>query len=163
MELVLKESIIRNSAYWYNGHLTPAEQIFIDTHPLEALNAYVQAQKAMASTWKYYGRNSEDDESDAFRHFVWAGLLTQQMGEDLAREFLDSHEQLSKNSGKESVRSGEMDTYNNNQGIMAAKELESRGELTLRQLEKQAYDAIKNGKTAIIPSKGSDSIYPMSQ
>ncbi|MEQ1877593.1 MAG: hypothetical protein ABL958_13190 [Bdellovibrionia bacterium] len=32
------------------------------------------------------------DESDAFRHFVWAGLLANEFGRERAKEFLDAHE-----------------------------------------------------------------------
>lgn len=35
---------------------------------------------------------SIDDESDAFRHFVWAALLTKELGKARAKEFLDAHE-----------------------------------------------------------------------
>ena len=163
MESTLKEAIIRNSIYWYNGRLTSGEKIFIEAHPIEALNAYVQAQKAIASTWKHFGRNGEDDESDAFRHFVWAGLLTQQLDENLARQFLNAHEQLPKDPSKESVRSTEMDNYNNERGIHSAMELNTRGELNLQQLEKEAYSAIKSGKLKIITPKGNELIYPVSQ
>ncbi len=30
--------------------------------------------------------------SDAFRHYVWSGLLVRDVGEDSAREFLNAHE-----------------------------------------------------------------------
>lgn len=148
VEAALKDAIIRNSAYWYTGRLTPAETDFIENHPIEALNAYAQSRRAILSTWK---------------HFVWAGLLTQQLGNNLAREFLSAHEQVTSNAKQTDRMSSEMDQWNNAEGVKSAKVLSEKGELSIGQLEKEAHEAITQGRLRVLQSQGAGLIYPVGQ
>jgi hypothetical protein len=162
-ESALKDAIIRNSHYWYNGKLTPAEKTFIENHPIEALNAYAQSRRAILATWKNFGRNSDGDESDAFRHFVWAGLLTQQLGNSLASDFLAAHEQILSNAKQIDRMSSEMDRWNNDEGIKIAKAILAKGEFSLARVEKEARDAIAQGRLKVILPQGSGSNYPVAR
>ncbi len=159
IEAALKESIIRNSAYWYAGRLTPLEIEFIKGHPVDALNAYAQSHKAIASTWKYFGRNADRDESDAFRHFLWAGLLFQHLDESLTTDYLAAHEQILPSASAVDRASSEMDRYNNAAGLQVAKELAKRNELSLKNLEKSAYEALQLDRLRVINPKGKTSSY----
>jgi hypothetical protein len=161
IEGALKDAIVRNSAYWYAGQLTPAELSFIKDRPVEALNAYAQSRKAIFSTWKHFGRNLDSDESDAFRHFVWAGLLAQQLGDEIARDFLAAHEQLSGGAKRPDRLSAEMDRQNNVEGLKAAKYLSDQNDLSLSRLEREAYEAIMQGRLKVLQPKGKDLVYPI--
>jgi hypothetical protein len=57
---------------------------------------------------KECGNDSFDDETDAFRHFTWAGLMGKEIGSKLAKQFSDAHEA---NDGKSA--SSVMDLNNN--------------------------------------------------
>ena len=76
---------------YYPG-LTPEERKLISKYPAEALKAFLAKQKAESATTKRFKRDDESDESDAFRHFVWAGLLAKELGPEMAKKFLDAHE-----------------------------------------------------------------------
>ncbi|MEK6705858.1 MAG: hypothetical protein AABZ06_08715 [Bdellovibrionota bacterium] len=162
IEMLIKDAIIRNSAYWYHGQVTQSEATFIKSHPIEALNAYAQSRRAIISTWKHFGRNTEGDESDAFRHFIWAGLLLQQLGEARAREYLSAHEELAKNKTTSDKQASEMDKYNNQEGLRTAKSLAEKNKLSLAHLEKEALDAIAHDRLKIIRSQGKNTTYPVS-
>lgn len=159
IESILKDSIIRNSKYWYGGQLTPAEQKLIEEHPFAALNGFVQAQRAVTMTELHFLRSAGDDESDAYRHFVWAGLMTQQLGESLARQILEAHEQMPKNVSASEIKSSEMDKYNNAKGIQAALQLEKEGTLTASDISQKALQALKNGELQVLTPKGGP-VYP---
>jgi len=162
IEDALRDTVIRNSAYWYKGRLTPAEAAFIRAYPLDALNAYAQSRRAILSTWKYFGRNVEDDESDAFRHFIWAGLLSEQLGEARVREYLSAHEDIPANAAKAGSSGLEMDRYNNEEGLRAARALADKNELSLARLENEARNAIAQDKLNVLRSRGKTTIYPVS-
>lgn len=144
---------MRNANYWYQGRLTPAEWKLLERYPLEALDGYVQSQKAIALTWLHFARNSGDDESDAFRHFMWAGLMTRELGVSLARQFSDAHEDLH-NPSKKEMRSSEMDRYNNGKGIQAELALESQGKASTGNLVDRALESLKNEELDVIRKKG---------
>lgn len=78
-------------------------------------NAIIAEQKAEES----YPNSKPNGESDAFRHYVWSGLLVRDIGEDRARVFLNAHESALGQSEAEKA----MDQFNNDQGITAAKEM----------------------------------------
>ena len=108
-ERSLLEKLLGNLAY-YPGLTTREKQLIIQ-HPTEAIKVFVQKEKAENSTYETFGRDAQDDESDAYRHFVWAGLLSKELGPDLAKEFLDAHEY-----GHMSDPSSAMDLANNRAG-----------------------------------------------
>ena len=154
IEDALKESIIRNSQYWYSTRLNSRELSLIQKYPIEALSVFLQSKKAELSTLKYFGQNGEDNESDAFRHFMWAGLVTEQVGENLALQFLTAHEpNLTKNLSEKISNSTKMDLHNNQVGIVAASELRKRNELGWSNLEKNGIQKLNDGTLISIEKK----------
>ncbi len=94
------------------------EVLFILKNPLDAYSIHQAANKANQLTWSNFSssNNFEDDKSDAFRHFIWSGLVTHEIGETKAIEFLDAHEDCPENKPLARV----MDLHNNNQGTRFA-------------------------------------------
>lgn len=78
---------------YYPG-LTPEERKLVNNYPQEALTVFQQKQKAESATMKHFKRDAQDDESDAFRHFMWAGFLSKELGSEMAKRFLDAHESI---------------------------------------------------------------------
>lgn len=95
--------------------VTSKEALFILKHPLDALKIYQAAQQALKTTWSHLKsfHNYEDDHADAFRHFFWSGLVTQEIGAVIAQEYLDGHEDFPENNPD----SKSMDQFNNGKGI----------------------------------------------
>jgi len=91
------------------------EALFILKHPLDAFQIYQAAQKAIEATWNHLksDHNYEDDNTDGFRHFVWSGFITHEIGHEKAKEYLDSHEDFPENNSA----AKEMDLFNNGKGI----------------------------------------------
>jgi hypothetical protein len=91
------------------------EALFILKHPLDAFQIYQTAQKAIETTWSHLksSHNYEDDNTDAFRHFVWSGLMTHEIGHERAKEYLDAHEDFPENNPAAKA----MDLFNNGKGI----------------------------------------------
>src|SRR6202043_3090235 len=93
--------------------LTQAEKNLISKHPVDALNAFRLKGDALDSTQRIFGKNGWNDESDAFRHFLWSGLMANSLGAERARQFLEAHEQAPDQPPEEF----KMDTFNNEQGL----------------------------------------------
>ena len=155
----LKDAIVRYSKYWYSSKMNSKELSLVEKYPLEALSVFIQSQKAIISTRKYFIFNKADDESDAFRHFVWAGLSTQNVGEDMARRFLNAHEFMTSKPSDKERDSSKMDLNNNEIGIKTAIELQNKNELNWFKLEKIGIDKVQD-KTLTVLKSGSKIIYP---
>ncbi|NBX76563.1 MAG: hypothetical protein EBQ92_08405 [Proteobacteria bacterium] len=134
---------------YYPG-LTLEERKLISQYPKEALKAFLAKEKAESATMKQFKRDDEADESDAFRHFVWAGLLTKELGPEMAKKFLDAHES---NQGSDNAERA-MDLANNRAGLLAAERLQKNGSLTEDQIEKEALAALKDGTLIVLKPKG---------
>lgn len=91
------------------------EALFILKHPIDSFKIYEAAQKAIRTTWSHLksSHHYEDDNTDAFRHFVWSGLVTHDIGANLAKEYLDAHEDFPDNDHGAKA----MDLFNNGKGI----------------------------------------------
>lgn len=98
--------------------ITTPEANFIDKYPLDAYKIYQAAEKALRESWKLPStRNYQDDNTDAYRHFVWSGLVAKEIGPEKAREYLYAHEEYQENN----LDSKRMDIFNNEKGIQYAK------------------------------------------
>ena len=91
------------------------EALFILKHPIDALKINEAAQKAIETTWRHLksSHNCEDDNTDAYRHFLWSGFVTHEIGAEKAKEYLDAHEDYPENNPE----AKSMDLFNNRQGI----------------------------------------------
>lgn len=130
---------------YYPG-LTPAEKKLVEDKPSAAFHAFVQKTRAEFSSSRHFPDQGIDDESDAFRHFIWAGFLTNELGPTMAKEFLDAHEanvfQL------EPQR--EMDKFNNQMGISTALLLKSSNRWSTQNLEKHGLDLLRSKKLQVL-------------
>ena len=81
------------SKYVFYPGLKSKEKILIDKYPKEALIVFVQKARAELSSSRNFPTQKLNDEGDGFRHYMWAGLLTKELGPEMAKMFLDAHEE----------------------------------------------------------------------
>ncbi len=86
------------------------------------------------------------NEWPAFRHYVWSGLITRDLNESSAREFLNAHEENPRQPRIEK----EMDEYNNERGILAAKKLLTTGAFEDEKLFQKAAEEISKSNLRIL-------------
>lgn len=142
-ELCSKDSI---SKYVFYPGLTSKEMTLIDKYPKEALMVFIQKMHAEISSSRQFPTQKFNDEGDAFRHYIWAGLLTKELGAEIAQMFLDAHEENPLQSNEEKS----MDLANNRGGILAALKLQKTSKLDLENLEKLALEDLKENKLIVI-------------
>jgi hypothetical protein len=132
------KSILEKVVY-YPG-LTPAEKKLVEKNPEDALNAFIQKTRAEWSSGRNFPEQGLSDEADAFRHFIWAGLLTKELGSEKAKQFLSAHEAnpLQRDSERD------MDQFNNEKGSSTAQNLISNKKWNLENLEKSGLDSLRS-------------------
>lgn len=118
--------------------LTNAEKALVAQSPIESIKVFLAKQKAEQLTLDTFKRNTTNDESDAFRHFIWACLLTIELGPEKSKKYLDAHEAES----NQSDFSRAMDISNNKLGISKAKHLIERGTISVEDIKITALDQI---------------------
>ena len=73
--------------------LTKEEKALARKEAFKAVFVYMYAKQAERAEKRLLKeKGTIDGEGDAFRHFVWAGLLTNKFGENKAKTYLDAHE-----------------------------------------------------------------------
>lgn len=130
---------------FYPG-LTPAEKKLVEKNPEAALTAFTQKTRAEWSTGRNFPEQGLNDESDAFRHFLWAGLLTKELGPEKAKEFLDAHEANPLQPDSERA----MDQFNNEKGSASAQNLILNKKWSLENLEKDGLDSLKSKSLKVL-------------
>lgn len=130
--------------------LTPTEKSLVAKFPLEAIKVYRAKNESIGSTRRIFGDNFRNDESDAFRHFLWAGMLREQVGKDLANAFLNAHEASSLAPETET----KMDQFNNSKGVDAATKLVTEKKFSTEALERSALQSLKNGELNVLSPTG---------
>jgi hypothetical protein len=130
--------------------LSKAELELIATRPQEARVVYAQVEMAQEMTKKRFGRDWFDDESDAYRHFVWTGLLVKELGAKDAKMFLDAHEaaNLPDDPGSQ------MDRRNNEYAMAESQKLKQAGHLDSDHLDQEAVRALKEKKLVVLRPLG---------
>jgi hypothetical protein len=141
-----KESPNLLGKFIYYPGLTPAEKKLVTNRPIDALTVYRQMRIAEESSFRNFPNQDLNDESDAFRHFVWSGLLTKEIGSDKAKEFLDAHEANSLQPDNEF----KMDTFNNNKGQSAAEALIKENNWNLKNLESKGLDELRSQQLQVL-------------
>lgn len=134
----------------YRYALSSAEKILIAKYPEEAISVLMAKQEASKSTGRIFGVSGHNDESDAFRHYVWSGLIANEIGAEKARLFLDAHERNPDQPAPEK----EMDSYNNSRGIAEAEKLGSKHSFSIETLEKSALQALQEAKLKVLRPQG---------
>ncbi|PIT99476.1 MAG: hypothetical protein COT74_10780 [Bdellovibrionales bacterium CG10_big_fil_rev_8_21_14_0_10_45_34] len=127
--------------------ISTKEALFILKHPLDAVKIYQAAQRALQATWNTFSISFEDNEADAFRHFVWSGIIALEIGAAKAKEFLDAHEDFPENKSD----SKNMDLFNNRLGIEYAGKY--HGKNFEQDLKKAGLDKIRSGELKWIERK----------
>ncbi len=130
---------------YYPG-LTSEEKRLVEKYPKDALIVFIQKERAEISTDRNFPQGALNDESDAFRHFVWAGLLTKELDSEKAKLFLDAHESNPHQPPAEKA----MDLANNRDGILVAQRLEKSKNLNLKSLEIEALKELKEGRLTVL-------------
>lgn len=140
-----ESSSIFGKLLYYPG-LTPSEKELVEKYPKDALIVFIQKTRAELSSGRNFPDQDLNDESDAFRHFIWAGLLTKELGKEKAKLFLDAHEvnRLQRLSEKQ------MDTYNNKMGQESATILIRNKKWSLKNLEAKGLRALKSKKLKVL-------------
>lgn len=140
----VKSTLLENLIF-YPG-LTPAEKALIKKYPQNILDAFVQKTRAELSSKRNFPNQDMNDESDAFRHFIWAGLLTKELGFKKAKEFLEAHEADPDQPERERI----MDLHNNNRGQLVAETLIKEKNWSLRNLEAKGLNELKTNKLHVL-------------
>jgi hypothetical protein len=126
--------------------LTLAERALAAELPVAALKGYIDALKAEHLCSAKFGQSRTNDESDACRHFIWAGLMSQDIGDELASKILNAHENYPGNPVDEKA----MDLANNATGLKEAGTLQKAKEFTPEALEKRFDEDLSEGKLTVI-------------
>lgn len=121
--------------------LNEHEKILVKQSPIESAIVFYNASIAENKSEEFFPSQKSNGSSDAFRHYTWAGLLTRDIGEDAARTFLNAHEL----NQDQPIYEKEMDEFNNERGIQAAKDLLEKGSFENDELYEKGKDELKNG------------------
>ncbi len=139
-----KESLLSKLVV-YPG-LTQLGKELVVKNPKQAYLVYQLKGRAEDATSRNFPNQDLNDESDAFRHFVWSGLLTKELGRQKAKEYLDTHEA----NPLQSLREKQMDTFNNERGQLAAESLLKNNKWNEKHLESKAIEELQNNKLDVI-------------
>ena len=145
----IKPSTASELAQFAGFNLTPGEQSLLAKFPKDAALIFKAKLSAESATQRLFGRNGRNDESDAFRHFMWSGLSTDAAGEEKAKAFLNAHEVVE----DPVIDEMKMDLENNTYGSKSAVELKDSKEFQ-QKLEKQALKLLQEKKLTVIKPKG---------
>lgn len=130
--------------------LTPAERSLIAKYPIDAVKAYLAKNDALESTRRIFGANFRNDESDAYRHFMWSGLMREKIGAELTLAFLKAHEADLGNPNDEQ----KMDLENNDLGVNAAERLLNQNKFNQQALERAALTGLEKKLLKVISPTG---------
>ncbi len=133
------EKSILGKILYYPG-LTPAEKNLVEKNPEDVLTAFIQKTRAEWSSGRNFPEQGLNDEGDAFRHFIWAGLLTKELGPEKTKEFLSAHEANPLQPDSER----DMDQFNNGKGASSAQSLISNKKWSIENLEKSGLDSLRS-------------------
>lgn len=126
--------------------LTPAEKNLVAKSPKDALRVYEQKNIAEKSTSKNFPEQNLNDESDAFRHFLWAAMLTKELGKAKAKEFLDAHE----NDPDQPDIERQMDSHNNDLGQSAAESLIKQMRWNQKNIEAMGLEELRSKRLQVL-------------
>lgn len=129
--------------------LTLAERGLVAEFPRELTKAYAASWKAEQTCIGIYKASATNDESDACRHYVWAGLLAGKLGSQLAQKVLDAHE----NNPQEPLEEKSMDLANNRGGILACERLSLTKQCDSEHLLKSFINDLESGRLIVLKPK----------
>lgn len=131
-------------------NLTDEEKLLIRKHPYESLRVAWHQARSEFAMGRFFEGGSIDGEADAFRHFVWAGFLTHDLGKNLAEQYLNAHE-----SGQPlNFPDRRIDEHNNRKGIEAALNLDQQDRFSAKNLYQEAFKSLKNKDLIVLKPTG---------
>jgi hypothetical protein len=142
---VIPMSGIVASASGRFNQLTPAEIELSVQNPQNAFQVFKNAITAQLLTAKYFEKPEDHTVSNAFKHFIWSGLSSRDVGREQAQKFLDAHEMTDKFTPDSTA----MDKHNNKAGLDAADKI-PKDENFQKNLINAAHEAIKNDELVIL-------------
>jgi hypothetical protein len=132
--------------YLFYPGLTPSERKLVEENAEEAIIVFTQKVRAELSSSRNFPKQHLNDEGDAFRHFVWSGLLTKTLGSTRAKEYLDAHE-----ADPDQPRSErKMDDFNNSAGREAAQKLGDSKDWDITDLEKEGLKQLREQGLSVL-------------
>jgi hypothetical protein len=126
--------------------LSAEERALTVKEPIKMWGAYKLTWRAEKICLRIYKASRTNEESDAFRHFVWAGLLFDKFGAEFTNQVLNAHEQ---NPRQPQVEKS-MDLANNRLGLLVAQQLKSKGGFNEVPILKTFEDNLKQNRIIII-------------
>ena len=129
--------------------LTEAERAIVAQDPMRATKAYSLSLEAEEHCHKVFPSSRTNDESDACRHFMWAGLLYAEFGHSFSEQVLNAHEV----DPKQPLAEKQMDLANNRQGLAIAKFLKKTNNLNGISLLREFESNLKGGKLKVLKKR----------
>lgn len=145
---IMEDSSLKLLGYMASQYptLNASEKALVKKYPVESAIVFYNAIIAENNAESLYPESGVNGVADAFRHYVWSGLVTRDLDESTAREFLAAHES---DPGQPQIER-EMDEFNNDRGILAAKDLLDLGVFEDEKLFKKAASEISAGSLRIL-------------
>lgn len=145
------EGLADNIVEMYPG-LTIAERELAKKHPSDALKAYKLSWEAEALCKNIYKTSDTNDESDACRHYIWAGLLVEQFSLGFTKDVLNAHE----SDPVQPIQEKKMDEANNEFGRKASQQLIADKKFSRENLIKQFKADLKSNALVVIRKKAQE-------
>ena len=126
--------------------LTDQERLLASNEPVKMLEAYGLAWEAEKICLSIFPVSDTNDESDACRHFMWAGLPVNKFGPEFSSQVLEAHEMnplQPKNEEK-------MDSANNKLGLEIGAKLSQNSQLNEDSLKKAFLENLNLNKVIVI-------------
>ena len=148
IENILNDAAVKMLGYLASQYptLNFEEKSLVKQRPIEAAIAFYNAVLAERNGDKFFPRSAENGKSDAFRHFVWAGLMTRDLDQPTTQKFLGAHEL----NPRQPLDEKTMDTFNNERGIQAAEQLLKSGSFKDDDFFNYAVKEIEEGRLKIL-------------
>ncbi len=148
IQKILEEYALKLLGYLGSKYptLNSSEKELVKQNGIEAAIVFYNAMVAERNGEKFFPDSSINGRSDAFRHFVWAGLMVRDIGDAKARKYLEAHE----TSPGQSTEEREMDTYNNERGVGAGVEMNKNNGFENQELFDRAIKEIRERKLRIL-------------
>ena len=119
------------------SRLNEEERKYVLMNPVRSFVIKECQDDAERETERRFGYNGRNDETDAFRHCMWSGLISKRISHSEAMKFTTMHEMQDGNDFAEKS----MDLHNNKVGAEIGQNVGSE-----RSIADECYKALQQGK-----------------
>lgn len=119
------------------SRLNEEERKYVLMNPVRSFVIKECQDDAERETERRFGYNGRNDETDAFRHCMWSGLISKRISHSEALKFTTMHEMQDGNDFAEKS----MDLHNNKVGAEIGQNVGSE-----RSIADECYKALQQGK-----------------